>query len=78
MKYKTVVIDHLNCLFSNLMYISDCCVSFAFRCITCYFECYSDTFYIQELHLFRLRQNASQMATNLSLRIYLFGYIASL
>ena len=33
MKYKTVVIDHLNCLFSNQMYIPDCCISFAFRCI---------------------------------------------
>ena len=33
MKYKTVVIDHLNCLFSNEMYIPDCCVSFAFRCM---------------------------------------------
>ena len=38
MKYRTVVIDHLNCLFSNKMYIPDCCVSFAFRCIFCIFN----------------------------------------
>ena len=32
MKYKTVVIDHLNCLFSNEMRFPDCCISFAFQC----------------------------------------------